>query len=109
MSRERARRRAERERVAAELAAARQVEQRRQARRVARVSALTSRLPRRAPRPGGVLAERRRRQLWATVALLVVVDVVAWNAFPSWSARALALIVTLLAAPVLHTLLFRRA
>jgi hypothetical protein len=33
---------------------------------------------------------------------------VVWASFPTWSARALALMVSALAAPVLHTLLFRR-
>ena len=82
--------------------------QERRDRRRARVSAVTSRLPRRTPRVAGVLAERRRRQLWATIMVLVVLNVVVWASFPAWSSRALTLMVSALAAPVLHTLLFRR-
>jgi Flp pilus assembly protein TadB len=108
MSKERARRREAREREAAIVAAARASQAERRERRAARGRALESRLPRRRPRPTGVLAARRRRQTGATVALLLVLNVVVWFVFPEWAARAMVLIVSLLAAPVLHTLLFRR-
>ena len=55
-----------------------------------------------------MLAARRRRQVWATVALLLVVNVVVWVVTPLWEVRAVIVMVSLLAAPVLHTLLFRR-
>jgi hypothetical protein len=108
MSKERRLRREQREREAAVLAAARAAEAERRERREARRAALTSRLPRRRPRPTGLLAERRRRQTASTVALLVALNVLVWVFVPEWSARALVLMVSLLAAPVLHTLLFRR-
>ena len=109
MSKERARRREQRRHEAAVLTAARAAEAERRERRDARVRAVTSRLPRRRSRPGGVLAERRRRQLWATGALLLLVNVLVWAFSSDWPARAMVLVVSLLAAPVLHTLLFRRS
>jgi Flp pilus assembly protein TadB len=107
VSRERAQRRAEREREQAIRAAARAREEERRQRLSARRRALTAWLPspHRAP---GVLAARRRRQVWATVALLLVVNVVVWVVTPLWEVRAVIVMVSLLAAPVLHTLLFRR-
>ena len=108
MSKERARRREERQREAAVQAAARAAEAERRDRREARRASLTSRLPKRRPRPGGVLAERRRRQTAATVGLLLALNVLVWAFVPEWSARMLVLMVSLLAAPVLHTMLFRR-
>jgi Flp pilus assembly protein TadB len=113
VSKERARRRAEREREAAVLAAARAAEAERRERRDARVRAVTSRLPRqmtrRRSRPTGVLAERRRRQTGATIALLLALNVLVWIFFGEWAIRLAAIVVSLLAAPVLHTMLFRRS
>ena len=43
-----------------------------------------------------------------TVALLLVLNIVVWFVFPEWPACAMVLIVSLLVAPVLHTMLFRR-
>jgi len=109
VSKERARRRAEREREAAVRAAARAAEQERRERREARRRALGSKLPRLRKRPTGVLAERRRNQLSLTVCLLAAVNVLVWIAFHDWATRSLVLIVSLLVAPVVHTLLFRRS
>ena len=112
MSKERARRRAEREREAAVVAAARAAEAERRERRDARVRALTGRLPRSGPgrgRPGGVLAQRRRRQDRALLAALIAVNVLVWVVTGDWALRLAALVVSLLAAPVLHTMLFRRS
>lgn len=108
MSKERARRRAEREREAAVVAAARAAEAERRERRQARVRIVTDRLPRRRTRPSGVLAERRRKQAWATFAVLFLLNVLVYAFSHDWAVRALALAVSVLAAPVLHTLLFRR-
>lgn len=108
MSKDRALRRAEREREAAVVAAARAAEAERRERREARKRALTSRLPQRRSRPVGLLAERRRKEVWATVALLVLVNVIVFAFSHTWPPRALALAVSLLGAPVLHTMLFRR-
>lgn len=108
MSKERARRRTEREREAAVVAAARAAQAERRERREARVRVVTERLPRRRTRSGGPLAERRRKQLWATGALLLLLNVLVFAFSHDWAVRSLALAVSLLAAPVLHTLLFRR-
>jgi hypothetical protein len=107
MSKERARRRAEREREAAVRAAARAEERARMERREARRRALTSRLPKRASRPTGILAQRRRRQVRYTVALLAALNVLVWVFFDDWAARAGALVVSLLVGPVIHLMLFK--
>ncbi|MFA6575642.1 MAG: hypothetical protein WCS84_09485 [Nocardioides sp.] len=108
MSKERARRREEREREAAVRAAARAAQAERAERRAARRRAVTSVLPTRRPRPTGVLARRHRRQTGATVAIVVALNVLAFAFLDQWAARAMVVVVTLLTAPVLHTLLFRR-
>jgi hypothetical protein len=108
VSKERARRRKEREREAAIVRAARAREAERRERRAARTRAVTGLVPKRHSRQTGVLAERRRKQAGTTIALLITFNVLVWVFFPDWPARAMALIVSLLAAPVLHTMLFRR-
>jgi Flp pilus assembly protein TadB len=108
MSKERAQRRAEREREAAVRSAARAAEAERAERRAARKEALTRWLPTRHSRQTGVLAERRRRQTGVTVALVLAINVLVWVFFDDWAARAMIAVVSLLAAPVLHTMLFRR-
>ncbi len=65
-------------------------------------------LPVRRRRMPGVLAARRRRQRGITAALLLALNVLVWVIFPDWPTRAMALAVSLLAVPVLHTMLFRR-
>ena len=109
MSKERARRRAEREREAAVAAAARAAEAERQERRDARVKAVTSKLPQRRRGQSGILAERRRRQNGALAAVLIAMNVLVWILSDDWALRLAAVVVSLLAAPVLHTLLFRRS
>ncbi len=112
MSKERAQRRAQREREAAVVAAARAAEAERRERSAARKRAVTAKLPRsvtrRRVRPAGVLAERRRRQTGALLALLLAINLLAWLFFRDWGISLAALVVSLLAAPVLHTLMFRR-
>jgi hypothetical protein len=108
VSKERARRRAEREREAAVRAAARAAEAERAERRAARKRALTRWLPARHSRQTGILAERRRRQAGATVAAVLAINVLVWVFFDDWAARAMCAVVSLLTAPVLHTVLFRR-
>jgi hypothetical protein len=108
VSKERAQRRAEREREAAVLAAARAAEAERRERRDARVRAVTSRLPRPPKRPTGVLAQRRRRQNGALFAGVLAFNVLAWIFFGDWETRLAAVVVSVLAAPVAHTMLFRR-
>src|SRR3954451_10736719 len=119
MSKERARRRAEREREAAIRAAARAAQHERRERRgggrraararVARRVTL-DRMPRLAPagRPTGTLAHRRRVQTSVLIAVLVAINVVVWVVRPDWASRFAALVVSILAAPVLVTLLLPR-
>ena len=108
MSKERARRRDEREREAAIVRAARAREAEKRERRTARTRALTRLVPKRHSRQTGVLAERRRRQLSLTVAMVIALNVLVWVFVPGWPTRTMVLCVSLLATPVLHTLLFRR-
>ncbi|MGN6132277.1 MAG: hypothetical protein ACTHOK_18215 [Nocardioidaceae bacterium] len=114
MSKERARRRAEREREAATRAAARAAQAERRERRLARRRALqratTGRLPRATPvgRPTGTLAHRRRVRTSLLLGALLVLNVVVWVARPDWRARLLALVVSVLVAPVLGALLAPR-
>jgi Flp pilus assembly protein TadB len=113
MSKERAQRRAEREREAAVMAAARAAEAERQERRDALKRAVTSKLPRqttqRRSRQSGILAERRRRQTGATIAMLLALNILVWIFIQDWGVSLAALVVSLLAAPVLYTMLFRRS
>jgi Flp pilus assembly protein TadB len=114
MSKERARRRAVREHQAALRSAARAAEAERRERRAARARAVrratTGRLPRLTPvgRPTGTLARRRRVQTSMVMALLVALNVLVWFVRPDWAARLAVLVVSLLAAPVLTTLLVPR-
>ncbi len=108
VSKERARRRAERERAAAVLAAARAAEVERKKRRDARMRAVTARLPQRPKRPTGLLAQRRRRQNGALLAVLVAVNLLVWVLARDWQLQFAAFVVSVLAAPVFHTMLFRR-
>jgi Flp pilus assembly protein TadB len=106
MSKERALRRAARAREAtARAAAARARDARRQRRRSLqrRVPAL----PRRG-RPEGLLARRRRAQNTVIALLVVVVQVVGWLTFHSAMASFGLLLLTVLAVPVLVTLVLDR-
>jgi hypothetical protein len=110
MSKERARRRAEREREAAMRTAARATERERSERRAARLRALTRRLPALASgRPTGLLARRQRQQTTFLVCLLLALNALLWFARDDWAMRLAGVVVSLLTAPVLYTLLFRRA
>jgi len=114
MSKERARRRTAREHEAALRSAARAAEAERRERRAARARAVrratTGRLPRLTPvgRPTGTLARRRRVQTSLVLAVLVALNVLVWFVRPDWAARLAVLVVSLLAAPVLTTLLVPR-
>ena len=108
MSKERKVRREERERVAAEAAAARAAEAERQAKRQARARAVTSWLPQGHSRQTGPLAQRRRNQMGVTFALLAAVNLLVFAFTPEWSLRALVLVASVLGAPVVYTMLFRR-
>ena len=115
MSKEQARRRAAREHEAALKASARAAEQGRRERRRARADAVrrvtTGRLPRpaRTGRQSGILARRRRVRRSLLLAVLVALNLLVWVVRPDWQTRLAALVVTVLAAPVLATLLPRRS
>lgn len=94
--------------------AARAAEHERQERRTARRRALsratTGRLPRLVPvgRPTGTLARRRRIRMSLLLTLLFGLNLLTWILRPDWAARFGVLVVTVLAAPVLATMLFSR-
>ena len=108
MSKERAQRRADREREAAVVAAARAAEAERKERREARRQAVTGWLPK-SRKTAGILAARRRRQTGATVAMLIALNILVWIVFGAWAISLAAILVSVLAAPVLYTMLFRRS
>ena len=102
MSKERARRREEREREAAFRRAAQVRANERAARQRARRAALRRRLlPLTTGRQTGVLARRRRTRLNLVVAALLFTQVVVWVVRPDWQARLAALLVAVLAFPVI--------
>ncbi len=101
MSKERARRRAERDREAAVRAAARARETERRTRSTARRRRLAAWLPTSRLMPGA-LAARRRREVAATIAILLALNTLVWIVRPDWQARLAALVVSLLVAPILH-------
>ncbi|QNN53068.1 hypothetical protein [Nocardioides mesophilus] len=114
MSKERAKRRAAREHEAALRVAARAAQAERRERRLARRRGLqrltTDRLPRWRPvgRDTGLLARRRRLRRGLLVALVLALNVLVWVVRPDWEARLAALVVSVLAFPVLATLLLPR-
>jgi Flp pilus assembly protein TadB len=114
MSKERARRRAAREHEAALKASARASEAERRERRSARARSLrrvtTGRLPGLDPRgrPTGTFARRRRMHTSLLLVSLLALNVLVWVLRPDWASRLAALVVSLLAAPVLATLLVPR-
>ena len=108
MSKERQQRRAEREAAAARLAERRAAEAQKQARREARKERLTGWVPRPAARQTGLLAEKRRRQAGATFAGLVAFNLLVFAFTENWYLTAFTLIASLLGAPIVHMMLFRR-
>ena len=113
MSKERAKRRAAREHEAALKAAARASEQERRERSAARKRAVraatTDRIRLAAVgRDTGALARRRRIQDTMLVVVLVCLNLLVWVVRPDWEARLGALVITVLAFPVLRLLLFSR-
>ncbi len=113
MSKERARRRAVREHEAALRTAARAAEQERRERQASRKRALraatTDRI-RLAPvgQHTGLLARRRRRQDAMLVVVLLSLNILVWAVRSDWPPRLGALVVSVLAFPVLRLLLFNR-
>lgn len=111
MSKERARLRAIRERESAIRVAARAAEAERRERQAARRKAFGRVTAGFRPtgRQTGILARRRRHQTSLLIAVLLTLNILVWVVRPDWAARLAALILTVLAAPVLATVLFRRS
>jgi hypothetical protein len=108
MSRERAQRRAAREATAALQAEQRAAEAEKRTRREARKDRLTGWLPNRVGRQTGLLAEKRRRQAGATFAGLVELNLLVFAFTEDWYLTALTLVASLLGAPIVHMMLFKR-
>jgi len=107
MSKERAQRRAERERAAAVAAEARQRATERRTRAAARRRTLTGWVPRPHLQPG-ILAQRRRTELGATIGLLLLLNLLVWLVRDDWAARTGALVVSLVVFPVVRLMVTRR-
>jgi Flp pilus assembly protein TadB len=108
VSKERARRREERERLAAAAAAERQAAAERHARKQARKQAVTKYLPATHSRQTGVLAEKKRREVLATGAVLVVLNILVFAMARDWALTALLVVASILGAPILYLMMFRR-
>jgi hypothetical protein len=108
MSKERAQRRAEREAAAAAAAERRAAEAERRARREARTEKLTGWVPRPVARQTGLLAEKRRRQAGATFAVLIAFNLLVFAFTRDAYMTAFTVIASLLGAPIVHMMLFRR-
>ena len=112
MSKERARRRAAREHEAALRTAAKASEQERRERQAARKRAVRATTDRvrfaKVGRDTGELARRRRVHNTMLVVVLVCLNILVWVVRSDWEARLAALVVTVLAFPVLRLLLFSR-
>ena len=108
MSKERAQRRVEREREAAAAAAERQEAAERQAKRDSRKQAVAKYLPAAHSRQTGLIAEKKRREVLATVAVLVVLNILIFAVARDWALTALLVVVSVLGAPILYLMLFRR-
>ena len=59
-------------------------------------------------RQTGILARRQRTQTTFLVCLLLALNLFVWLIWDDWAMRLAGFVVTVLAAPVIHTLAFRR-
>ena len=80
----------------------------RDGRRRQRIARVTRLVPRRSGRPGGLLARRRREQNAIVVVAFLLVQVVAWIYFSSWTERVAVLLLSAFLVPVFVTLAFDR-
>jgi hypothetical protein len=108
MSKERQKRRAEREAAVAAAAAQRAVEAEKQSRRDARKKKLTGWVPKAPARQTGLLAEKRRRQAGGTFAVLVAFNLLVFAFTQDFYITGFTLVASLLGAPIVHLLLFKK-
>ncbi|MGH3352630.1 MAG: hypothetical protein ACRDPS_18330 [Nocardioides sp.] len=104
----RAKARAERERLAAAAAEERAGRQARSAERQARRQRLTGWIPARRPRANSALAERRRRNVRILVVVLLLLNALVYLITEDVGTVVFAGVASVLVAPVVYTLLFRR-
>jgi hypothetical protein len=108
VSKERQKRRAEREAAVAAAAARRTAAAEKQARRDAWKQRLTGWLPNTAGRQTGLLAEKRRRQAGGTFAVLVAFNLLVFAFTQDFYITGFTLVASLLGAPIVHMMLFRK-
>jgi hypothetical protein len=110
MSKDRARRRAEHEHAAAVGRAAAERRRTRVERRRAAIATVRPRLPRRTRwhRQQGILARRRRVENGVIIALVLASQLVVWLLTPDWWVRSSALLIAIVATPVLVILTLDR-
>ncbi|MFD7075717.1 hypothetical protein ACFV9G_16015 [Nocardioides sp. NPDC059952] len=104
----RAKARAERERLAAVAAEERAARDARSAERRARRERLARWVPARRPRPASALAERRRRNVRILVVVLLLLNALVYLVTEDVGTVVFAAIASVMVAPVVYTLLFRR-
>jgi hypothetical protein len=108
VSKERQKRRAEREAEVAAAAAERAAAKVKQARRDARREKLAGWVPSSGGRQTGLLAEKRRRQAGGTFAILVAFNLLVFAFTQDFYVTGLTLVASLLGAPIVHMMLFRK-
>ena len=104
----RAKARAERERLAAQAAEERAGRAARSAERRARRERLARWVPARRSRPNSALAERRRRNVRILIVVLLLLNALVYLVTEDVGTVVFAAIASVLVAPVVYTLLFRR-
>ena len=108
MSKERQQRRAVREAEVAAANARRAAEKEKQYRRAARKERLTGWLPRPPARQTGLLAEKKRRRAGGTFAVLVAFNLLVFAFTKDFYVTGLTLVASLLGAPIIHMMLFKK-
>jgi hypothetical protein len=108
VSKERQQRRAAREAEVAAAAAVRAAEAGKQARRDARKDKLLGWVPKAPARQTGILAEKRRRQAGATFAGLAAFNLLVFAFTQDFYITGFTLVASLLGAPIVHMMLFRK-
>jgi hypothetical protein len=108
MSKERQKRRAAREAEVAAAATQRAAAAQRQTRREARREKLTGWVPKAPARQTGLLAEKRRRQAGGTFAVLVAFNLLVFAFTRDFYLTGFTLVASVLGAPIVHMMLFKK-